>query len=256
MLEHVPPCFVLLAGMCIGSFLNVCIYRLPAGQSIVFPGSRCLHCGTAIRFYDNIPLASFVWLRGRCRHCRTAIPWRYPLVELLSGVLALTVFIKFGFSPLAGIYYVFISLLVLVTFIDIDQRIIPDTITLPGIPLFFAVSFAVPTTSVVNSLVGIVVGGGGLLLVAWAYRLIARKEGMGGGDIKLLAMIGALVGWQGVLFTVFVGSAIGSLTGLAIMLKTRGGMKLAVPFGPFLSLGTVVYIFWGPRIIRWYFSGM
>lgn len=256
MIEQVQPYFVFLAGMCIGSFLNVCIHRLPAGQSIVFPGSRCPRCRSAIRFYDNIPMVSFLWLRGRCRHCRASIGWRYPLVEALSGLLALALFIEFGLSPLTGIYFVFVSLLLVITFIDIDHRIIPDVITLPGIPLFMVISFAVPTTSFLDSLMGIVVGGGGLLLVAWTYQLIARRDGMGGGDIKLLAMIGALLGWQGVVFTIFAGSAVGSLTGLVIMIKTRGGMKLAVPFGPFLSLGAVVYIFWGPRIIGWYFSGM
>ena len=245
--------FIFVIGLCIGSFLNVCIYRLPASQSIVRPASRCPNCGRSIAFYDNIPLLSYLWLRGRCRYCRTKIAIRYPIVEVLGGLFALATFIKFGLTLEALVYFIFIACLMVVTFIDLDHRIIPDLITLPGIPLFFAASFAVSSVAFKDSLLGILVGGGSLFLVAWIYSLITKKDGMGGGDIKLLAMMGALVGWQGVLFTIFVSSLVGTLSGLAIMLQARKGMKLAVPFGPFLAIGGITYIFFGTQLITWYF---
>jgi len=241
-------------GLCIGSFLNVCIYRLPVSKSIVQPPSMCPSCGNFIRFYDNIPVLSYAWLKGKCRHCRTTIPLRYPMVELLSAFFALATVIKFGPTLEAIIYFVFIASLLVITFIDIDHRIIPDIITLPGIPIFFAAGFALPDISFKNSLIGILAGGGSLLLVAYGYALITKKEGMGGGDIKLLAMIGAVIGWKGVLFTIFVASLIGTLSGMAIMLHTRKSMKLKVPFGPFLAIGSIAYIFFGPQLTAWYFN--
>lgn len=246
--------FVFIFGLCIGSFLNVCIYRLPASQSISHPRSKCPKCDTFIAFYDNIPLLSFVWLKGRCRHCGAKIGLRYPSVELLSGLLALATFLKFGLSVEALIYFAFTACLLVVTFIDLDHRIIPDVITLPGIPIFFAASFALPAMTYKTSLLGILAGGGSLFLVAWGYNLLTKKEGMGGGDIKLLAMMGALLGWQGVIFTIFVSSLIGTLSGLALMLHAHKGMKLAVPFGPFLAVGGITYIFFGTPLIHWYFN--
>lgn len=246
--------FSFAMGLCIGSFLNVCIYRLPASKSIVHPRSMCSNCGTPIAAYDNIPILSYILLKGRCRHCRTGISIRYPLVELLGGLLALAAYLKFGLTIEALIYYVFFAALVVVTFIDLDHRIIPDIITLPGIPIFFAAGFALPNISYSESLLGILIGGGSLFLVAWTYTLITKKEGMGGGDIKLLAMIGAIVGWKGVLFTIFVASLVGTLAGLIVMLQSRKGMKLAVPFGPFLSIGGITYIFFGSSLITWYFN--
>jgi leader peptidase (prepilin peptidase)/N-methyltransferase len=245
--------FIFILGLCIGSFLNVCIYRVPASLSIAHPRSLCPQCGNAIAFYDNIPVISYLWLRGTCRHCRVPIGLRYPIVELLGGLFALSSFLKFGLTLEALIYFVFITSLLVVTFIDLDHRIIPDVITLPGIPIFFAASFAVPAVTYIDALLGILVGGGSLLVVAWTYSLITKKEGMGGGDIKLLAMMGALVGWQGVVFTIFVASLVGTLSGLLLMLRSRQGMKLAVPFGPFLAIGGITYIFFGPQLIRWYF---
>lgn len=249
--------YVFLVGLCIGSFLNVCIYRLPNSESIVHPRSSCPQCGEMIKVYDNIPVASYIALGGRCRFCRVKIPMRYPVVELLGGLFALAVFLKFGLHLESLIYYVYIVALITVTFIDIDHRIIPDRITLPGIPLFFAASFGLPAVTYVESLLGVLVGGGSLLLVAWVYSLVTKKEGMGGGDIKLLAMIGAVIGWQGVLFTIFVASLTGTLAGVAAMLqagKTENGMKLKVPFGPFLSIGGILYIFFGTELIRWYLN--
>jgi leader peptidase (prepilin peptidase)/N-methyltransferase len=193
-------------------------------------------------------------LKGKCRHCSASIAFRYPVVELISGVSALGVYLTYGIRLEALIYFVFIATLLVITFIDIDHQIIPDVITLPGIPIFLAASFALRQISFVESILGILVGGGSLFLVAWLYHLLTKKEGMGGGDIKLLAMIGAVVGWKGVLFTIFVASAVGTLVGMLIILKTRKTLKLAVPFGPFLAMGGMMYILFGPQLISWYFN--
>jgi leader peptidase (prepilin peptidase)/N-methyltransferase len=254
MVPYLIEVFIFIFGLCIGSFLNVCIYRLPASKSIVHPRSMCSNCGTLIASYDNIPILSYLWLKGRCRHCRIKISLRYPMVELLGGLLALGTYLKFGLTIEALIYYLFLTALTVVTFIDLDHRIIPDVITLPGIPIFFAAGFVLPTITYKEALLGILIGGGSLFLVAWIYSLITKKEGMGGGDIKLLAMMGAIVGWQGVLFTIFVASLVGTLAGLAVMLQSRKGLKLAVPFGPFLSIGGIMYIFFGTPLIDWYFN--
>ncbi|HPA14561.1 MAG TPA: prepilin peptidase [Desulfobacterales bacterium] len=239
-------------GMCIGSFMNVCIYRLPISKSIVYPGSMCPTCGNPIRFYDNIPVFSYLWLRGKCRHCETPIPFRYPLVEIMGGFLALCVYMKFGLTIESLIYYALIASLLVITFIDIDHTMIPDIITLPGIPIGFLASMVLPSMKVIDSLLGILAGGGILYFVGWAYHLITKKEGMGGGDIKLLAMIGAFLGWKGVIFTVFIASTVGAATGILIMLRVNKDMKLAIPFGPFLSLGAIAYVFFGPELIYWY----
>lgn len=254
MLAYLIEVSIFIFGLCIGSFLNVCIYRLPASKSIVHPRSMCSNCGTLIAAYDNIPVLSYLWLKGRCRHCRIKISMRYPIVELLGGLFALATYFKFGLTIEALVYYLFFAALLVVTFIDLDHRIIPNVITLPGIPIGFAASFALPTITYKEALLGILIGGGSLFLVAWIYSLITKKEGMGGGDIKLLAMMGAIVGWHGVLFTIFLASLVGTLAGLAVILQSRSGMKLAVPFGPFLSIGSITYIFFGAPLIAWYFN--
>ena len=254
MVNYLTETFVFIFGLCIGSFLNVCIFRLPESKSIVQPRSMCPHCGTPIRFYDNIPILSYILLKGKCRHCSTPIALRYPVVELISGAFALGVYLKYGIRLEALIYYALIATLIVITFIDIDHQIIPDVVTLPGIPVFFAASFGLRQITFVDSILGILVGGGTLFLVAWLYHLLTKKEGMGGGDIKLLAMIGAVIGWKGVLFTIFVASAVGTLAGMLIILKTRKTMKLAVPFGPFLAIGGITYILFGPQLISWYFN--
>jgi len=253
--DHLIQILIFIWGLCIGSFLNVCIFRLPAAQSIVHPGSSCPQCKNPIRFYDNIPIISYLLLRGRCRHCGNKIALRYPMVELLTGLFALGTFLKFGPTWDSLIYFVFIAALIVITFIDLDHRIIPDLITLPGIPIFIAASLLLSKITLLDSIIGVLVGGGSLLTVAWVYKIITHKDGMGGGDIKLLAMIGALVGWQGVLLTIFVASATGTLAGILHMLKARqGNMKLAIPFGPFLATGALVYIFWGEALIYWYLN--
>lgn len=244
--------FILLAGACVGSFLNVCIYRLPAGLSIVHPPSACPQCNQPIRFYDNIPVLSYILLRGHCRFCAAAIAMRYPLVELITGLAALAVFLKYGLSAATPIYFFFIAVLIVITFIDIDHQIIPDILSLPGIPIFFVAGLWVAETTWRAALIGIVAGAGSLLLVALIYRLVTGKDGMGMGDVKLLAMIGALIGWQGVIFTIFFSSVIGTLIGLLLMVRSGGTLKTKLPFGPFLALGAVAYIFYGPELIDAY----
>ncbi|MCK4488560.1 MAG: prepilin peptidase [Desulfobacterales bacterium] len=238
--------------MAVGSFLNVCIYRLPRSISLIRPRSMCPGCKAKIAFYDNVPVASYLWLRGRCRHCGTAISLRYPLIELVSGLFAVAVFIRYGLSWEGIFLYALVAALLVITFIDIDHKIIPDVITYPGIVVGFLTSLVLGRITYKESLFGIILGGGVLLLIALGYYLLTKREGMGGGDIKLLAMIGAFLGWKGVIFTVFVGSAIGTVVGIALALRTEGGRKLAIPFGPFLSLGALLFLFFGPQIIGWY----
>jgi leader peptidase (prepilin peptidase) / N-methyltransferase len=241
-------------GACIGSFLNVCIYRIPAAMSIVHPGSSCPRCKTMIPFYDNIPIFSYLMLMGKCRKCGTPIAIRYPLVELLGGLCAVACVLSFGPTLHGLVAFAFIATLIVVTFIDLDHRIIPDKISLPGIPLFFLAALAVPSVSWRASVIGIVAGGGSLFAVAWFYQFVTGREGMGGGDIKLLAMIGAMIGWQGILFTLFAASAIGTIVGLLAMARSGRGMRLAIPFGPFLAMGAIIYMFFGEGLISWYFN--
>lgn len=244
---------IFIFGACIGSFLNVCICRLPESRSIVTPPSACPRCQSSIKFYDNIPILSYLVLLGKCRGCGTRISIRYPLVELLTGLLSVAAAIRYGLSVDFIIYFVFICALVTITFIDIDHQIIPDVISLPGIPIGLACSLMLSSISFRDSLIGALIGGGSLFLVAWGYYHFTGKEGMGGGDIKLLAMIGAFIGWQGVFFTIFISSAVGSIIGIFLMLVARKNMKFAVPFGPFLSLGAIAYLFFGTEVIFWYY---
>ncbi len=246
---------VFCVGICIGSFLNVCIYRIPAQKSIVHPGSACPSCQTPIRFYDNIPILSYLFIKGRCRHCKAAIAVRYPLTELMGGLIALCVVLKFDLTLSALTYFIFAAALLVITFIDIDHQIIPNEISLPGIPLGFAFSFFIPEVTPIESLIGILAGGGGLWAVATIYLMLTRREGMGFGDVKLLAMMGAFIGWKGVIVTIFAASAIGTLVGVAAMLKSRKDMKMAIPFGPFLSIGAMIYLFFGDILISWYLYG-
>jgi len=243
-------------GLVIGSFLNVCIHRLPASQSIVHPRSRCPQCGHLIRVYDNIPVLSYLLLRGRCRDCGARISLRYPVVELLSGAFAAMALARFGLGWQALLMYALIAAFLVITFIDLDHRIIPDVITLPGIPIGLAASFGPGMISPLEALLGILAGGGSLFLVAWGYQLVTQREGMGGGDIKLLAMIGAFIGWKGVLLTIFIASLTGTLAGMALIFRRRGDMKLAVPFGPFLAVGAIAYLFMGPELISWYLAAV
>ena len=246
--------FIFWIGAIVGSFLNVCIYRLPQGLSIAAPRSFCPACQTPIRAHDNIPILSFLFLGGKCRKCRTPIPWRYPLVEALTGGLALALFLKMGLTLSSFCLFCFAAALVVITFIDLDHRIIPDVISLPGIVIGFLLALLGITLGIRDSLIGIAVGGGSLYLVAIVYEAVTKREGMGGGDVKLLAMIGAWLGWKAVLFTLFFSSLTGSLIGGAIMMAKKEDGKLAVPFGPFLTFSALAYVFFGEKLIQWYLN--
>lgn len=246
------PLLAFVFGTLVGSFLNVCICRLPKDESIVSPPSHCPVCSYQIRWFDNIPLLSYLLLRGRCRGCGTGISIQYPLVELLNGILTTLLFFRFGPTLLFATLFLFCSALVVITFIDIEHQIIPDEISLPGIAVGFALSFFLQGHGWLNSLLGILLGGGSLLLVAYSYQRLTGKEGMGGGDIKLLAMMGAFLGWKAVPFIIFSSSLIGSVVGISIMLLQKKDSKLAIPFGPYLALGAVLYLFYGKALIRWY----
>ena len=215
-----------LLGCIIGSFLNVCIVRIPKKLSIAFPGSHCPACEKPIPFYYNIPLISYIILGGRCRYCRTPISFRYFFVELLTPVIMLLIFFYFGLSWEFLLAFVFSAALIVITFIDLDLQIIPDVISLPGIPLCFLCSFVVSWIDPAGSLLGIAVGGGVLYIFAAAYKLLTKKDGMGGGDIKLLAMIGAFLGWKGALASLVLGSFAGSIVGLAVIILKGGRLSI------------------------------
>ncbi|PLY03583.1 MAG: prepilin peptidase [Desulfuromonas sp.] len=245
---------VFVFGAIVGSFLNVCIYRIPEGLSIVSPRSRCPKCEKPIVWYQNIPIASWILLRGKCAQCATLISIRYPLVETLNGLLYVLVFYYFFLSWATPVYFVFLSMLVVITFVDLDHQIIPNSISLPGIVCGFIASFVVPWIQWHESLLGAVAGGGLLFVIAAGYRLVAKKEGMGMGDVKLLAMIGAFLGWQSILPVVFVASLAGSIVGIPLMLMQKADRKLALPFGPFLSFAAMIYLFWWDLLFSWYQS--
>jgi leader peptidase (prepilin peptidase)/N-methyltransferase len=245
-----------IAGCIFGSFYNVVICRLPSGQSIVRPPSHCPACGSAIAAYDNIPLLSYLLLGGKCRRCKAAISLRYPLVEGLSGLLALLLFRRYGLHPQLAIEFVFCSLLLVIAMIDLDTGLIPDTLSLSGVALGFMLSFFTPRLSWFDSLLGIILGGGIFYLIAIGYTIIRRKDGLGGGDIKLLGMIGAFIGWQGVVFTILASSISGTIIALPLMWRSGKGLGASVPYGPFLAFGAVLYIFCGRIFYHWYFSDL
>ncbi len=254
--EYLIYIFLFLFGASIGSFLNVCIYRLPLRKSIVSPPSACPRCGRAIPFYENIPILSYLLLRGKCGGCGTSISIRYMMVELIIALLAIALFILFGPTIETPVYFVFLSALIVVTFVDIKHHIIPDVISLSGIVVGFGASFLISLPGPIDSIIGIIAGGGTLFLVAFGYYLITGRDGMGGGDVKLLAMIGAFLGWRGVIVTIFTGSFVGAFVGIIFMLIKGKDMKHAVPFGPFLSFGAVVYLFFGETLIELYMMNL
>lgn len=244
--------FSTLFGLLIGSFLNVCICRIPKGESIVSPPSHCPTCKNRISWYDNIPLFSYLLLKGKCRKCGLQISFKYPLVELLNALLTLALFLRFGISVDFIIYSLLCSSLVVVTFIDLKHQIIPDEISLSGIFIGFIASFFLTGQNWKSSIAGILLGGGSLLLVASTYYWLTRKEGMGGGDIKLLAMLGAFLGWQSIPFILFSSSLVGSVVGITIMVAQKKDTKFAIPFGPYLAFSAVLYVFYGKEFINYY----
>jgi len=242
----------ILFGAMVGSFLNVCIFRLPKEESIIWPGSHCPHCNKPIKFYDNIPLISYLLLWGKCRYCKKTISFQYPLVEGITALCSLWLFIKFGPSLSYLFFFAFVAALIVITVIDLYHQIIPDVISLPGIGVGIIASLILPKITFFNSLIGVLLGGGSLFIVGTLYQWFFKREGMGGGDVKLLAMIGAFLGWKAVILTILLSSLIGSITGIIIMVLKGKDFKYAIPFGPFLSLGAVISLFYGEEIIRWY----
>ena len=245
-------------GIVVGSFLNVCIYRLPLEKSIIRPRSSCPGCGYHLAWYDNIPLLSWLWLRGRCRGCAQSISITYPLVELASGLLTLQVAYRFGMTWESLLLVLLGYSFVVLTVIDFYHYILPDVITLPGILLGLLVAgvplFGFPLPDMETSFIGALAGGGGLWSFAWIFEKITGKVGMGFGDIKLLAMIGAWLGWQSLPFTIFFAGSAGSVVGITWMLLSGRGRSEPIPFGPYLVAGAWIYLFHGPQIYAWYFS--
>ena len=242
----------IIFGALIGSFLNVCIIRLPKEESIITPGSHCPHCKKAIKFYDNVPLISYLLLGGKCRYCKNTISFQYPLVEGITALSSLFLFMRFGPSLSYLVYFAFVTALIVITVIDLYHQIIPDVISIPGVGVGLLASLIFPHIAFLDSLIGVLLGGGSLFLVATLYQWFFKREGMGGGDVKLLAMIGAFLGWKAVILTILLSSLIGSITGIIIMVLKGKDFKYAIPFGPFLSLGAVIALFFGENIIRWY----
>lgn len=236
-----------ILGCIIGSFANVCIHRLPWQHSLVLPSSHCPNCQQGLRPWHNIPILSYVLLHGRCAYCQTTISWRYPFVEFLGGLLYIALYEHFGLSIQGLIFTLLATSLLIVSFIDLAYRIIPDVITLPGIIAGLLASTLITSVGLGSAVFGVVIGGGLFLLIA-----IVSRGGMGGGDIKLTAMIGAFLGWQGVFVTIFLAALSGAISGLFLIVVKKKGRKDALPFGPFLALGALLALFWGHEIVHWY----
>lgn len=280
-----------ILGLLVGSFCNVCVARWPAGESVVHPRSRCPKCGNAIAWYDNVPVLSWLFLGAKCRHCSLPIGWQYPLVETITGVLFLLVYLRFGFTLATPVYMLLMAAMVVVTFQDLADWTIPNEVTFPGIPAGLLLSLvamvypesALRVTSPFDALLGVLVGGGILYLMDRITLLLLKKPGMGFGDVKLLAMLGAFIGWKGALGTLMLASVFGTIIGLGMIayFRLRGSAKPEgaaaederpaadgdddeditleghyLPFGPYLALGGIVYVFIGPELLTWYLDSL
>jgi leader peptidase (prepilin peptidase)/N-methyltransferase len=249
-----------------GSFFNVCVARIPLGQSVVRPGSHCMVCGAPVRGIDNIPIVSYLVLRGRCRACKAGFSPRYALIEAMMAVLSAALFWRFVAEDPDGVvavrlarfalYFAFVGALVVLSFIDLDTKLLPDVITLPSIPIFFLAAFGAHDVPWSERAIGVAAGYLFVRIIADAYYYILKREGMGLGDGKLLAMMGAVFGWKGLPFIIFAGSFLGAAISIPILLivRRRGGNEdelrhVQVPFGPFLALGGVIYLFTGPGLL-------
>jgi leader peptidase (prepilin peptidase) / N-methyltransferase len=242
---------MIVIGLCVGSFLNVCIYRLPRGGSLVRPRSRCPGCESDLRWYDNIPVVSYVILLGRCRRCRSRINPRYPIVELLTAAVFVLHYLVFGPTALLAVRVAFACAMIVLFAIDLEHQILPNAITLPGLAAGLVLSLAFPP-GVFDAVLGALVGGGVLWLIGEAYFRYTGQEGMGGGDVKMLAMIGAFLGWKLVLVTLVLSSFAGSLIGVLLLVLRRGGLKQALPYGTFLALGALFASLYGEAVVEWY----
>ncbi len=246
--------FAALFGLCWGSFLNVVIHRLPIGESVVFPRSRCPKCKNVLRWYHNIPVVSWAVLLGKCGFCSAKISFRYPLVEILTGVSFFFVALVTENMLAWPFYFALFSIMIAGTFIDLDHWLLPDKLTIPGIVIGFLGSLLVLPIHYIDSILGILFGGGILLTIAWGYYAATKKDGLGGGDIKFLAMVGSFLGIKGALVTLVLSSFLGSILGIFLILFRKKATTTAVPFGPFLAAGTVLAFFFGESLWQWYFN--
>jgi leader peptidase (prepilin peptidase)/N-methyltransferase len=264
-----------LLGLIIGSFLNVCIYRIPLDKSIVSPSSRCPHCGIPIRFFDNVPILSFLLLRGKCRECGKRISFQYPIVELLSALAFYGCARTWLFTPPTYVNSLFLAAVIILIFTDYNHRILPNIITLPGViagillspfqmPEVYSDLFSWKAASMlgfenspyaepwIGSILGAIIGGGLLYLVAFAYEMVRRRQGLGMGDVKMMAMVGAFMGWRLALMTIFIGSLLGTFVGILLILLRKIDTQGKLAFGVFLGMGSALCLFYGFSIIRWY----
>lgn len=243
-----------ILGLLLGSFANVVIVRLPQGESVVRPRSRCRSCQNFVRWFDNIPVISWFILKGKCRNCSELISWKYPIVEALMGVLFACIFYYFSWQWFTLEVLIFTFCVTVASFIDFDHYILPNSLTLSGIIICLVGAALNPDRSFFEALCGFIMGGGSLWLVAYIYYAWKKVEAMGGGDIKLLAWIGALLGWKGVPFVILSASLSGALVGVIVSLKTKKGLQARIPFGPYLAMGALLYLFWGEYLSDWYWS--
>ncbi len=243
--------FYLGFGAIVGSFLGTVIVRIPKEESVATPRSHCRHCGKTLLWYDLIPILSYLFLLGRCRFCKKSISIEYFIVEVITAIMAMRNFQEFGFRPQGFSYFIFISSLIVITFIDIHHRIIPDIISIGGTIFGFLLSFYFLNISYWESLMGLLIGGGLLYAIAYTYYKFTKREGMGGGDIKLSAMIGAFLGYKAILLVFLLSSILGSLWGLSMICFKKQNLQYALPFGPFLAAGAVVTLFYQDLLFYW-----
>ncbi|MBD3425757.1 MAG: prepilin peptidase [Candidatus Omnitrophica bacterium] len=251
---------VFVSGTIIGSFLNVCIYRIPLGKSVVWPGSHCTFCRKPIRWYDNIPLISYLILKGKCRNCGTPIPLRYFIVELVTALSGVLLLYYFSLSPAFFVYWFFTCSLIVIMAIDIEHQEIPDSVSIPGIVLGLVLATVFRLTgggtypgAFLDSVLGVLAGGGSMFVLGVVGELVFKKEALGGGDVKLMAMIGAFLGWKLVMLTFFMAPVLGA--GVGLFMKLRFG-KEEIAYGPYLSLGAFISLLYGEKILDYLFLGL
>ena len=268
--------FYAVLGLVIGSFLNVCIYRIPLRKSVIFPRSSCTRCDKQIPFYDNIPVLSWILLRGKCRFCSAPISFQYPFVELLTGAAFLACGLQWNFASPTYVNTLFLSVTIILIFTDFHHRILPNVLTLPGIvvgillspfqdpavymkdPLSVAIAnlFEHPTPLTIlpwtGSVMGAVIGGGILLVIGVGYQKLRKRQGLGMGDVKMMAMVGAFLGWPLTFLTIFAGSFLGLLVGIYLIVFRKQGLQAKLPFGVFLGIGSALALFYGLAFLEWY----